>query len=433
MRVLVVAPSAPPTNSPEALQVGRYLAELDRHADVHLVTTTRSFGWSRAEAGLQPSYRALTTHTLRLPWHDRATRLLATRPARRLLGDDATAWIAGAAPLVTRRLPWTPDVVYSRSLPFSAALLARSLQTRLRRPWVMHLSDPWVDNPYAAYSPRARERAERDERACFSSASAITVTTDGTAAFYRGKYPALAGRLHVSPNVMPAEAPPRPAAAEEARSALPGAGGPPPATPPAENVVELVYTGALYGARRPDALLDAIARLAPDVAAQIRLTLVGNIADDILAAIHARALPQVVVAGHVPYAESVALQARADVLVSLEPDGASPLLRTFLPSKLLDYVASGRPVLALTPEGSESARLVAPRHGWAFAPDDAAACARLLERCVLDRRAGRTIGPSPRAPLPDAHRPEVAVRALLDLFARLRSDVANPEATCASR
>jgi glycosyltransferase involved in cell wall biosynthesis len=416
MRVLVIAPSAPPTNSPEALQVGRYLAELDRHAEVHLVTTTRSFGWSRAEAGLATRYRALTTHDLRLPFHDRATRLLATRPARRLLGDDATAWIAGAAPFVAGRVPWTPDVIYSRSLPFSAALLARRLQARLRRPWVMHLSDPWVDNPYASYSPRARARAERDEHDCFAAASAITVTTEGTAAFYRAKYPALAGRVHVSPNVMPGEVPSPPASAEEARA----------------RVVELVYTGALYGARRPDVLLDAIARLPPDVAAQVRLTLVGNIAEDILASVRARALPQVVVAGHVPYAESVALQARADVLVSLEPDGTSPLLRTFLPSKLLDYVASGRPVLAVTPVGSESGRLVDPRYGWAVAPDDAAACAGLLEGFVRDVRAGAPIGPSPRAPLPDAHRPDVAVRALLELLERVATDGA-PEATCASR
>ena len=71
------------------------------------------------------------------------------------------------------------------------------------------------------------------------------------------------------------------------------------------------------------------------------------------------------------YSKAQEKQAAADIMLSIEPDGLNPLLKTFLPSKILDYIAARKPILAITPEDSEAWRLCKRGFGWAIRPGDA--------------------------------------------------------------
>lgn len=154
--LLLIAPSAPPENSPEAMQVGRFLAALDPAVRVTLVTTPIGAGWARADDSLVTDRPGMQVITLRLPFHRFSHRVLSNWRLSRLHVPDADRWLPWLAGRVLAQMDGKPDVIYSRSAPFSAALLALTLKQRLRIPWLMHLSDPWVGSPYRSPSPGLR-------------------------------------------------------------------------------------------------------------------------------------------------------------------------------------------------------------------------------------------------------------------------------------
>lgn len=397
MHIILIAPAAPPKNSPEAMQVGRFLAALDPKVHVTLVTTPIVRGWQWEDATLAIDRPGLRVITPMLPAHRLTQRVLANRRLAALHVPDTDFWLPWFTEQVIARLEKVPDVIYSRSAPFSAALLARQLKVRLGVPWMMHLSDPWCDNPYRQMSNSRRAARDREiEAACVADADLIALTTEGQAAHYRILYPDRAPAITVTPNMMP---PP-----DGALITFPASCGGP---------FRLVYTGALYGAREPSTLLSALNLLrdrAPDVAAQIAVDFYGNMMPEIAKIIDET--PGCTQHGAVSFQTAAEAQAAAAALLTIEPIGDHPLFLHFMPSKNLDYIARRKPILAITPAGSETARLCSAGHGWVVAPGDFEALAERLSALAQDHIAGIP----PLVP-PDIHRspyrPEVVAASVL--------------------
>lgn len=373
MHILLIAPSAPPKNSPEAMQVGRFLEALDPVVRVTLVTTPIVAGWQREDISLAIHRPTMNVIVPELPFHRLTQRVLANRRLSFLHRPDSDFWLSWFAKYIMRHLPDTPAVIYSRSAPFSAAMLACRLKSMTGRPWLMHLSDPWSGSPYRQLSDRRSQKDRAQEAACFADADMVTLTTEGQADYYRSRYPKYAERVSVTPNMMPTVHSPQ----VETRP---------------EGPLRLVYTGALYGNRNPATLLNAMKLIqggTTDDAAQIQLDFYGNMPPDIAAKISET--PGCVVHGPVPFAVVSKKQAQADILVTIEPGGKHPLLLHFMPSKNLDYIATGKPILAITPKGSETDRLCRSGHGWAFDPSNAELLADKLLELVRDYRAGKSL------------------------------------------
>ena len=68
----------------------------------------------------------------------------------------------------------------------------------------------------------------------------------------------------------------------------------------------------------------------------------------------------------VSYQESCSLSAAADGLLMIDAPAARSV---FLPSKLIEYVGAGRPILGLTPPGA-AANLIRELGGWVADPTD---------------------------------------------------------------
>ena len=400
MNLLFIAPDAPPKNSPESIQAARHLSELVRRHAVTLVTTPVERGWGWKDASVRIDGGAASIIQLRLPLHSISTRILGTRALQGLASPDPQFWIRRQARSLARRLSRAPDLIYSRSQPFSSALLARDVKRQLGCPWVMHLSDPWVDSPYRDEAPRARLRSEQWEASCFHEADAIALTTQGQVDFYARKYPDLRPKLFVSPNVMPQRVPAR--AVERASKAA----------------IRLVYTGALYGERRPTTLLAAMRLLEaaqPLAADPVELVFAGNMTDDVRREIAGANRAGIREVGTLSLESAAELMDSSDVLVCIEPEGGHPLMKAFLPSKLLDYLAAGKPILAFTPRDSEAWRLCNAGAGWAFEPGDAEGASQLLSRLVAEGVGGRAL---PRSEA-DAFSAAAIVSRLEQVFRRL--------------
>ena len=361
LSILCIAPFAPPVNHAEPIQVGRYLSELLRTDEVALVSERPTGSWSVVDPALAITAENLRRLDLALPLHSIASRLFSLNLWDRL-PYRPRHWSMAHVRRIAR---WAGDVdiIYSRSMPPRAAVLAKKLRFLLRKPWIMHLSDPWADSPHLPRSTD-RSREEADERACFLAADAISFTTAAVADFYRAKYPSRRERMFVSPNVFPP-------GAERA-----------PLRRIRQGPLRLVYTGALYGNRQPNILIEAIEGLPVEWQGMVKLVIAGNATSQALETI-SRADPGVVeYRGHLSFADSAALQQGADLLVTLEDGNGHPLDGTFLLSKLLDYLPTGIPLLCLTTEGSVTQELVDKKYGWALPSKDRQAITDLLLRLL---------------------------------------------------
>jgi glycosyltransferase involved in cell wall biosynthesis len=148
---------------------------------------------------------------------------------------------------------------------------------------------------------------------------------------------------------------------------------------PAPDGRDLVYVGDVTDARGASFAVDVVARLR----GPRRLRLIGRCAPELADRLRARAHAAGVdldLPGFVPHAE--AMRAAADALVGLCPLEDQPNYRHSLPTKVLEYLAVGVPVVAsdlpgvaTLAAGRPGVQLVAPRDAdaWIAAIDRAAA------------------------------------------------------------
>jgi glycosyltransferase involved in cell wall biosynthesis len=110
--------------------------------------------------------------------------------------------------------------------------------------------------------------------------------------------------------------------------------------------------------------------------------------------------------GPLPHADSRALQRGADALLLWKPRGAP----TMVPGKLYEYLAAGRPILAVLPAEDEAAELARRGGAVVTAPGDREALAAEIERRWLVWKEG--VRPAPMRPewLDDFRRDRLAAR-----------------------
>jgi colanic acid biosynthesis glycosyl transferase WcaI len=271
----------------------------------------------------------------------------------------ASGTLAGAA---TRR----PDVVLASSPPLPVGAAAAAVATRHRVPWVLDVRDLWPEAAIALGElpeGRAARAAERLERGLYRSAAAITTVTEpfreDIAA--RGVDP---GKVTLIPNGTTQEW----LDAGERKADRTGA------ELPADRFV-WAYAGNLGLAQGLDAALDAAERLGDG----FQLLLIGD--GPLRERISQRAaeLPEgsVVIRGLVqPEIAARWLRASDALLVPLD---ARPALRKFVPSKLFDYAALGRPVI-VSAAGEASRIATEADAGLIVPPGDPAALADAVRR-----------------------------------------------------
>lgn len=249
-----------------------------------------------------------------------------------------------------------PQVLYATGGPWTTFLIARDLARLTRLPLVLDYRDPWTANPAVVRSGNAFEKlALGFERTVVRRATAIIANTDVLRETLVQAHGEAVERktvvIHNSFDAADFAAPP----------------------PPLEARFTLSYVGAMYDAHDPRPFLQAVACLAgerPDVRSRLQVRLVGSGAPRIARRVQELGLGDVVVVQEpVPHAEAVRLQRAAHglLLFLTVPSSHS----TFVPSKLFEYVAANRPILAVT-RGGALERLLRGRAltPWIFAPED---------------------------------------------------------------
>lgn len=229
------------------------------------------------------------------------------------------------------------DAILTTSPPHLTHLVGYWLKRRTRLPWVTDFRDGWTDNfVFGGPSPLRRRLNRRLERNIVTLADANFVVTQYLLAAFQRAYPAQAEGFHLLRNGFDPD---------DFAIAY-------PATSP--DVVTFLHVGSLWLWRDPVPLLEAFrqlfaeGRLNPE---KVRVQLIGPLSYDR----EAWPLADVEVIPPVEHAEAIRRMVGAGVLLLItsmqEGEGA-------FTSKVSEYLAAKRPILALTPPSGELAELL---------------------------------------------------------------------------
>jgi glycosyltransferase involved in cell wall biosynthesis len=297
------------------------------------------------------------------------------------LPDKDIGWLAPAALRGVRAFAATrPDVIFSSAPPWTTHLVALALASSFRCRWVADFRDPWVRSPWTRYTTSAAlSIATRLEHRVVRRADAVVFTTRTARDEFAAHYgPPLADRFHVVFNGCDATEFPTTPAAPTAPQA--------PQAPQALEAPEfvLLHAGTLYGGRSPLPLLRAVAGLCnrrPELRERLRVIFLGATGFDGLDGNRlCRELgidDAVTFTPRVDRGESLMQMRKASALLILQA-GTSMAI----PGKLYEYLAGGRPVLALCEEGEMADLIRENRLGLAVSSTDERAVEEALAQLI---------------------------------------------------
>jgi glycosyltransferase involved in cell wall biosynthesis len=282
-------------------------------------------------------------------------RLIDLVDAALAIPDHESGWVLPALMkgLAAARGSGRPDVIYSSAPPWTGQIVARALAAALRCRWVADFRDPWSRAPWRGDRfPFVMHAAARLERLVVRRADRVLFVARGNHEGFAAHYgPLVAQKFHVIPNGCdPTEF--------QARH---------PA-PTSEGLFVLLHAGSLYAGRSPAPLLralaTAIARGVVD-ASRFRLRFLGHLglaSNDFAHLCRELRLDHVVeTVPRVPRAQSLEAMRSASALLLLQPGHT-----VAVPAKLYEYLASGRPILAVAEDG-ETADVIRRSGAGAFA------------------------------------------------------------------
>lgn len=375
-RILYVAYFYPPSRDTGMLRSAAMVKYLRRLGHEVTVLTTSAYG----DDGEEDVVRTRDVQTWRArrqgretigALFDSPTYSGKPHPLSKVLVPEAlvAAWLPFAR---SRALELTRlrsfDCVVTSSPPESVHAIGMALQRR-GTPWLADVRDGWTFEPLRPEFPTAAQRRLDGwlERRWLGAADAVVCVAEPAVDDLRrrGITEPLLIRNGWDPEAAPVAGPPT------------GLLDP--------DRVSLVYTGRFgtYG-RDPRPLVEGLARLArvhPDEAAQLELVIAGPLTEAEARLFETDVSPaRLVHAGSLHREQALALQREADALLLI----AQPTRSQLLNIKVFEYLASGRPILALA-EGTEAGTVVKETGGEVVRADDPAAIADALANVARGR------------------------------------------------
>ena len=232
-------------------------------------------------------------------------------------------------------------IIYTTSAPYSDHLLGRYIKRKFPKiKWIADFRDEWTNNPYTLDNPHNKIRTNIEKNMEMSVLKEADYLITNTPVMRENflKISGLNGEnFFVIPNGYDEED------FENMNFER-----------PKNEKFTMVYTGALYGRRKPDNFFSAIKNLKekdlldPN---KINVKLIGNYHKDKLQAKidSLNLINQIEIVGYVPHDICIKNQLLADVLILIEGSGVGA--NAFYTGKIFEYMNTKRPVLAKLPKG----------------------------------------------------------------------------------
>jgi len=257
------------------------------------------------------------------------------------------------------------EIIYSTSNPFTNHLVAMSLKRITKKPWVADFRDPWTQYPLNEYHSSIRKNIDKwFEHKFLKVADRVTVTSGLTAKGFTSLYPDIdPGKISVITNGID------PSDFEDISSGR------------KSEKFTITYAGKFFSVSSANKFLEALShflKVHPDARSKVLMRFIGLIDDHSLNLIRSFGLMDVIERiRYVSHKKSLQFQADSDVLLLTR--SAQPGNEVIIPAKLFEYLAIGKPILALVPPEGEAAGLVRKTNsGVVVAPDDKDAIIRAI-------------------------------------------------------
>ncbi len=333
----------------------------------------------------------------------RSWKSLVTGSVRRILSPEPEVLWVPFATLKARRIIRRHGIraVMITAPPFSAFLIGIRLKNEFPHLRVVSdFRDSWLLYYASVYDllkdPRVRKHAEEIERTTVMLSDRVVAVSQSTRQELRTRYPDQPEEKFVCiPNGFDPEV---------------FAGLPQHSPQPHAGKIVVAWVGTVATSSSPRYFLDALDSMPEPVRSAFELRFIGRVIPSEQGFLESRAF-SIKQLGFLP--QSVALQelAQADYALVSMTDGPS------IPGKLYEYLATGKPILAVGPLHGELARtLEETRAGWCADPQDRQGLCRMIQTAYEAARAGgRPLEPD-RAAIRRYERPQLVAEyaALLD-------------------
>ncbi len=300
-----------------------------------------------------------------------------------MIPDDQALWYLRArkkAVEMVRR--HQIEVIYTTSGPHSDLLVGRYVKRKTGIPWIAEFRDPWTQNMHFNARGLRKQIEEKMEHSVMLEADRVVTVTDSFARNFQKKHPEM-----TPPVVIPNGFDP-----EDYQNIR---------TSGDEGKFTLAYTGILYQKRHPRHFLKAVYELIAEGKIernQIRLTFAGVFDypgyTENIDFVKQLGLDDIVgVLGYLPHHEALSLLKGADVQLLI--GDTAPESGDYIPGKLFEYMALGKPVFALMMPG-ESTRIIDEYQlGKWVEPADHEAIKDTLYRMYLNwKESGSALSPA---------------------------------------
>lgn len=231
------------------------------------------------------------------------------------------------------------DTIVTSGPPHSLHLIGLRLKHTLNVKWFADFRDPWTTIGYhksLRLSNYAAKKHKKLERQVLNTADTIIVTSNTT----KTEFQAITNKpIEVITNGYDTE--------NVVKHAL-------------DAKFSLAHIGSFLSERNPKILWECLVELIteiPDFGSHLEIKLIGAVSPEVLETIAQFELkPYLKTLGYVSHSEAIAQQRKSQVLLLIEINSQDT--KSIIPGKLFEYMVSGRPIIAIGPEGSDFAEII---------------------------------------------------------------------------
>lgn len=268
-----------------------------------------------------------------------------------LIPDGEVLWMRKALPQALKRVSKGDiEAVYTTSYPYSDHLLGLELKKSFPGiPWIADFRDEWTNNPYLLDNPHMPYRMKKEkemEREVLTRADALITNTPIMKENFVRLNPGmdLEKRMVVIPNGYDSDD------FMDIRQ-----------TDKNNSRFTLTYTGALYGRRKPDKIIEAIGKLVSDGIIdknKIRIRFIGSFKPEVLKNLIARnGLDGAVeLVNYMEHQQCIVEMVKSDAMLLIE--GGGPGSEAFYTGKIFEYIQTSNPILAVIPAKGAAADII---------------------------------------------------------------------------
>ncbi|MEL6916777.1 MAG: glycosyltransferase family 4 protein [Bacteroidota bacterium] len=254
------------------------------------------------------------------------------------------------------------DTIITTGPPHSIHLIGYGLKQKYKLQWVTDFRDPWTSIGYhkqLKLTKRAKKKHKELEKLVLKSADKIVVTSPTTLLEFK----AITDRpIQLITNGYELQ--------KKDKVRL-------------DTQFTISHIGSLLTGRNPQNLWKVLAELIRENAAfkkALRLQLVGVVSEDVLATMYHHGLQaHTELMGYISHEEALSHQQKSQVLLLAEID--SKETKGIVPGKLFEYMAAGRPILAIGPDDWDAGQIINETNSGAVFPHSSHAS---LKKILID-------------------------------------------------